>query len=90
MNKSRMISVVLFMTFLISTNVALSQTTVENVDPTVAQFPVVRGDGDPSYNGALDFISKDNTICCLSGLNDTDFSFDQIADLIENGRVRKL
>lgn len=36
-------------------------------------------------NGALDFEDRDGDVECLSALNDTgEFTFDQIADIIEN------
>jgi len=33
----------------------LAQKTFENVDPTVSQFEIIRGSGDPDYTGALNF-----------------------------------
>jgi len=35
--------------------ILLAQKTFENVDPTVSQFEIIRGSGDPDYTGALNF-----------------------------------
>ena len=41
--------------FLFTHKNLLAQRTFENVDPTVSQFEIIRGSGDPDYTGALNF-----------------------------------
>jgi len=41
--------------FLFTQKNLLAQKNFENVDPTVSQFEIIRGSGDPDYTGALNF-----------------------------------
>ncbi len=65
-------SLIFSTTFLVTSFLLLScawAQVIDNVDPTVEQFPIVRGAGDPDYTGSLNFSIPLMTVPGIQGLN---------------------